>query len=215
VSTGGVSFAAMRGEIETRHELNLQRVHKLVQAYRDLAGPGPGRRSVETIDLLRAAVVFLHASLEDVLRTLLERRWPLVAAPEHFEDIPIATEPSSRQTKVTLVDLARHRGKTIDQLVQESIEAHLDRTTFNNVGDIKTALVRCGLDPRLIHPHASAIAAMMSRRHQIVHRADRRDARSAGKQTVLSLRIANRGALDHGGRCDLQFNRCGAVEAEA
>ena len=64
----------MREEIEARYVLNLQRVRKLVQVYRDLAGPGSGRRPVETVDLLRSAVVFLHAALEDVLRTLLVRR---------------------------------------------------------------------------------------------------------------------------------------------
>jgi hypothetical protein len=179
----------MRDEVEALYQLNLQRVRKLVQVYRDLAGAGPGRRAVETADVLRAAVVFLHASLEEVLRMLLVRRWALTGDAVHFEDIPIVLDPGSRQAKATLAELALHRGKTVDQLVQTSIEAHLERATFNHMGDVKTALARSGLDIDAVGPHGGAVAAMMSRRHQIVHRADRQDLGRAGKKTVASLGV--------------------------
>ena len=179
----------MRQEIETRYQLNLQRARRLVQVYRALAGPGPGRRSVETIDLLRSAVVFLHATLEDVLRALLEGRWGLLADTTLFEDIPIVLGPGVRQTKVTLSDLARHRGKTIGEIVQRSIEAHLERATFNHAGDVRTALIRSGIDPAPVSRHSRPLAAMMSRRHQIVHRADRQDIAGAGNHAGTSLGV--------------------------
>src|SRR5262245_29791393 len=84
-----VWFLRMEPELEARARRNLQRVRKLVQLYRDLAGPGRGRRPVETIDLLRSAVVFLHATLEDALRTLLVERWVLATDTSHFADLPI------------------------------------------------------------------------------------------------------------------------------
>jgi len=179
----------MREEIEARYVLNLQRVRKLVQVYRDLAGPGPGRRPVETVDLLRSAVVFLHATLEDVLRTLLVRRWVSVADPSHFEDIPVALSPESRHAKVTLADLALHRGKSVEQILQASVDAHLARATFSHVGDVRTALLRSGIDAAVLTPHARRIAATMSRRHQIVHRADRQDAGGSGNHAGASLGV--------------------------
>lgn len=179
----------MRDEIEDRYRLNLQRVRKLVDVYRELAGAGSGRRSVETGDLLRAAVVFLHASLEDVLRALLVRKWVLSSEPAHFEQIPFALGPSSRPTKVTLAELAVHRGRTVEQIIQSAIEVHLDRATFNNLSDVKIALARGGVDVGVVDPHARAVAAMMSRRHQIVHRADRRDVPGSGNHAAASLGV--------------------------
>ncbi len=42
---------------------NLDRASNLVEIYRVVYGEGKGRRNVHKIDLLRAAVVFIHASL--------------------------------------------------------------------------------------------------------------------------------------------------------
>jgi len=38
--------------------------------------PDRARQPVTEVDLLRAAVVFLHATLEDALRSALEWKWP-------------------------------------------------------------------------------------------------------------------------------------------
>lgn len=179
----------MREEIETGFRLNLQRVRKLVQVYRDLAGPGPGRRPVETTDVLRCAVVFLHATLEDLLRGLLVRRWSDASDPSAFDDIPIAVGADTRNTKVTLADLASLRGKTVAEVVQASVEAHLGRSTFNHVGEVKTALIRSGIDAGAVGPYATEIATMMSRRHQIVHRADRQDLPRPGNHFAASLGV--------------------------
>jgi len=180
----------MREEIETGFRLNLQRVRKLVQLYRDLAGSGPGRRPVETTDVLRSSVVFLHAALEDFLRSLLVRRWSGASDPSVFDDVPIAIRADTRSTRVTLAELASMRGKTVDEVVQLSLEAHLERATFNHVGDVKTALVRAGIGVAAVAPRASELAALMSRRHQIVHRADRLDVPGRGKLAAASLSVA-------------------------
>jgi hypothetical protein len=146
----------MRDEIEAGYRLNLQRVRKLVQVYRDLAVRGLGRRPVEATDVLRAAVVLLHATLEDFLRNLLVGRWALTTDTSHFEDIHVAIGPDARQAKLTLAELATLRGKTVADIVQASIEAHLDRSTFNHVGDVKTAVARSGIDAAALNPHASS-----------------------------------------------------------
>lgn len=97
---------------------------------------------------------------------------------------------NEKRDKVTLVELASLRGKSIDELVQESVEAHLARSNFNNVGDVKTAISRSGLTTLAVLPYASSLAAMMTRRHQIVHRADRREVGGSGNHAAASLGVA-------------------------
>jgi hypothetical protein len=69
----------MRTEIESRFKANLARVRQLVQTYEGLVGGGAGRSSVANTDILRAAVVLLHATMEDLIRSVSE--WKLPTAP--------------------------------------------------------------------------------------------------------------------------------------
>ena len=68
--------------------------------------------------------------------------------------------------------------------------AHLERSNFNNLADVKKALARCGIDASVVTPFTHELAAMMSRRHLIVHRADRQDAGGSGKHAAASLGAA-------------------------
>lgn len=180
----------MRDELEARYRLNLQRVRGLVASYQTLAGPGQGRRPVETIDVLRAAVVFLHATMEDVLRTLLARRLRESTDPKQFEELPVVVAPGARPLeRVKLSDLVPYRHETIDALVQRSVDAQLERSTFNNLGDVKKALLRGGIDPGFMEPFERSIAAMMKRRHQIAHRADQNEVGGSGNHMAASLGV--------------------------
>ena len=67
----------MKQDIEDRLTINLRRVRNLIARY---PATGSGRRSVEDSDLLRAAVVLLHATLEDVVRGVLEWKLPGAAS---------------------------------------------------------------------------------------------------------------------------------------
>ena len=156
----------------------------LVAVYAERAGGGPGRKPVETVDLLRASVVFLHATLEDSLRSTLTWRWPLTNSIDDLEEVPL---PGERKTRFALGELLRHRGATVDDLIRASIEDHLERSNFNDVGEVKTALRRAGIDPKIVVPYATELAAMMSRRHFIVHRADRHDPGGSGHHGATSL----------------------------
>jgi hypothetical protein len=134
-------------------------------------------------------VVFLHATLEDVLRTVLARKWPETALREHLEEIPVQVASDRRAVRLTLADLLMHRDKTVDALIRESVEQTLERSNFNNLGDVKVALSRSGLAPNLVGAYAARLAALMSRRHQIVHRADRQDAGGRGNHGAASLDV--------------------------
>lgn len=71
---------------------NIGRASNLIAASRRLADIS-GAPLAE--DVLRAATVFLHASLEEVIRNLLVLRLPNVA-PEKLDEIPLAVKTGLR-----------------------------------------------------------------------------------------------------------------------
>lgn len=150
-------------EIRARLRQNLQRVEGLGALSEWIEFPA---RS----ELLRASVVMLHATFEDVLRSILELRLP-TASPEHLGMLKFAVGERSKD-HLSMSELAKHRGKTVDQLIGERIEAYLARSNFNKIDDVVQALERARIDPNLLNPHKDALAALMQRRHWIVHRAD-------------------------------------------
>jgi hypothetical protein len=172
-------------EIRERLDSNLDRVQSLLALFDEVESKsGPTKT-----DLLRAAVVFLHATLEDVIRTGLELKLPH-ARPEHLVMLDFAVGDTTKE-KINVAQLARHRGKTIDQLLRERIDAYLERSNFNNIADVDTALERLTVERSVLDPHKDALAAMMLRRHWIVHRADRNRAMIGPGQQRTSQISAN------------------------
>lgn len=152
---------------------NLHRVQNLANVYDQIARGGSGRQPVETQDILRAAVVFLHATLEDLLRELLRQRLPEASLDtwrEELTDIPL---PGKRKgTTFNLHHLAYHRGATVDDVLSQSVDSYLDESNFNNISEIKEALRRLEVDVTLVDPHRAYLGPLMARRHQIVHQLD-------------------------------------------
>src|SRR5690554_4754107 len=178
-------------EVEERLNSNLKRVETLVKLFDDSESGG----SPTETDLLRAAVVFLHATLEDVVRSGLELRLPN-AAPEHLSMLRFAVRDEKQdevkaRDKISVSELAEHRGKTVDELIDERISAYLKRSNFNNIAELNTALRRMALDTSIINPYKPDIITMMTRRHLIVHRADYDEgaAGSGQPQTPRSLSV--------------------------
>ena len=164
----------MIDDIRSTLDQNLSRVENLVVTYESHPdAQGRGRKSAEVLDTLRAAVVFLHASLEDVLRTVA--RWKLPgASQETLNAIPLVGQgPNPR--KFYLGELTQHRGKTVDELLAESVEATLEQSNYNNTDEVASLLTAVGLDVNKLNGQFPALQQMMERRHQIVHRADRQD----------------------------------------
>ncbi len=169
---------------------NLGRANHLVRLYRDLYGKGKGRRSVHKADLLRAAVVFLHATFEDFLRTLSGIYLPTANA-KTLDDIPIAgLGEKKRPEKLLLGALAQHRGKSVDQLVDESISIYLRRTNYNDTTEVASLLKSLSIplydDLKDTFPR---LQGLMDRRHQIVHCADRLEGKAPGRQRAVSISV--------------------------
>jgi hypothetical protein len=171
---------------------NLARVESLVATYE--AHPdaqGQGRKATEVLDILRAAVVLLHATLEDVLRSVAYWKLPM-AAPDVLNTIPLVGHGSNPR-KFLLGELSGFRGFTVDDVFTASVIAYLEQSNFNNTTEIARLLDSVGIASVSVNGTFTLLQAMMERRHQIVHRADRQqsvvgsgdhEVRGINKQTV-------------------------------
>jgi hypothetical protein len=121
-------------------------------------------------DIGRAAVVFLHAALEDFMRTIVGLYLPL-AEQSVLDGIPLAGNEDGRPAKFSLGRLVVHREKTVQQVIGDSVEGYLRRLTFNNTTDIASHLRMIGFAED-VRSYYATLDSMMARRHQIVHRAD-------------------------------------------
>jgi hypothetical protein len=160
----------MKKEIQRKYELNINRVRNLVIIYDNhLSCDGKGRRSHQDTDVLRAATVMLHASLEEVLRSLAYWKLPHAKA-EILEKISLVGEKNPKNIHLGI--LSKHRGKTVDDLIKESIDASLERSNYNNTHDVFDLLKSCGISPKGLEKYWAKLEEAMKRRHHIVHRAD-------------------------------------------
>lgn len=142
---------------------NLHRVGMLVGSAAEPAGA----------DILRSAVVFLHASMEDCLRSVVAAYLPLVGE-EALNRVPLLGN-NRRVEKFQLGALARHRDASVADLIFRSVTEYAQNLTFNSTAEIVRHLDSLGfvVFPRELFPK---LDAMISRRHRIVHRADYDDA---------------------------------------
>jgi hypothetical protein len=157
--------------VRKRFEFNIKRVHGLVVIYN--AG------SKDAKDILRAAVVLLHATLEDALRGMLA--WKLPDAPmESVKGIQfngLFPDTRDRIDKISLAQLRQHRNKTVEEVCREAIVTHLSRESYNNKEDVVKALMQLGIPIKNFAAKIEAIEPAMLRRHQIVHQSDRKPAK--------------------------------------
>ncbi len=127
----------------------------------------------QPFDLLRAAVVLLHASLENFFRSILEWKLP-EASPESLAKIPLLVLKGGKAKDVfSLVDLAEFRGQSVDSVIAHSVGRYLERSNYSHVRDLLEAMKKSGIDYVIPIDRKDKLAAMMSRRHWIAHRADR------------------------------------------
>lgn len=157
-------------EIRQRVDRNLMRVATLVALYRYVRGEGKGRSHLALADILRASVVFLHATLEDFLRTLALQSLP-TSSREALDRVPLLGL-EGRAEKFSLGALSDHRGKTVDDLIRESVKAHLERSSYSSTREVATLLVHLNIDPKMVNARFADLDSLMERRHHIVHQAD-------------------------------------------
>ncbi len=160
----------MLDEIGSRFENNLRRVRNLVEIF-DRLSPEDVDREIFASDLLRASIVLLHAALEDLLRSLAEWKLP-TAAPAALASVPLQGVSDPRRTRFTMPELAKHRGRSVDDVVRDSVLFYLERSSYNDPGDVKRIVATCGGNPSVVEGFVRWMGPIMRRRHWIVHRAD-------------------------------------------
>ena len=178
----------MKAQIKEQFSENIDRVKNLVLIYEThLAGEGSGRRAHQKTDVLRAATVLLHASLEDLLRSLAYWKLPAAAA-NVLDQFPLAGNGPAM--KYSLGALAAHRGRSVDDLIKDSVDSHLERSNYNSTSEVARFLGQIALDVGPVQTHFVELDELMSRRHQIVHRADIVAAGGRGNHRVSSIGVA-------------------------
>ena len=165
--------------ITERFAGNLARVRNLIVTSGNHQIPDAHESTAVHADILRAAVVLLHATMEDLLRSLeefvLQR-----PSPETITRFRLAFPPDRSNErgveKYSLHQLAkRYPHATVEGVIRQAVDTYLGHTNYNNSDDLAEALLRIGLraDTKpLLDRLAAKLLPMMLRRHQIVHRAD-------------------------------------------
>jgi hypothetical protein len=169
-------------QVRERLALNLARVHDMIVVYRKLASD---RGDDEPTDVLRAAVVLLHATMEDVLRTL-EQLALRQASPATLKRFGIAYG-GNLPDRLTLHELAgEYVGTSVEDVIRQATRMYIERKTYNNCGELAGTLHRLRMPAKpLLDPFARDLEVMMRRRHQIVHRADL-DESASGDASALA-----------------------------
>lgn len=112
---------------------------------------------------VRASVVLLHATFEDFMRELCR------IMSKGLDERLLIKIP---QEKISLVSLAQHRGKTVEDLIFDSVSSYLDRKSLSSLNDLSYFIELLGQVPQDFEIYFPVLDRLIKRRHQIVHRAD-------------------------------------------
>ena len=151
---------------------NLARVDSLIAAAQRLQADGAGGEELHR-DVLRAATVFLHSTIEEIVRNLFLTRLPY-STPDRLNKIPLASHESTHRPKpIQLGDLAAFRGRFVENVIIESINRFVDTLNINNSDQLVQCLELADLKIDPVRPFLANVDLLMKRRHQIVHQMDR------------------------------------------
>ena len=148
---------------------SMARTESLFELYKSLSNNNNYRD-----DLLRSSVVLTHATMEDCLRTIAAYYLP-ISKEDILNKIPLtgAKDSKGQPYKFYLGELEKFKSMTIDDLIKKSVHDYISRQTYNNSKDIVSLLQDIGLKKDMFQKYYNLIDEMCTRRHQIVHRADR------------------------------------------
>ncbi len=137
-------------------------------------------------DIIRATIVFLHTSLETTLREVLRLKLKFNG---DISTIPLVNKSNSpnRKEKFSLSELAQHRGKTINDVIEESIDQYLSGISFNSTTEIADYLSRIDIPQQTLQKHYSTLNEMIERRHRIVHEGDLKRGRLSSELEAVDM----------------------------
>lgn len=151
---------------------NLVRIEHLIGAARRLhALDSTANAQVE--DVLRAAVVFMHGTLEEIIRSLYLERLPS-ASEGTLNKIPFAAHnPKHRDKCIQLGELKNFSGQYVDNVIRHSINIYVDSMSINNSDQLVASLKLAGIQTAPFNEHMQELNQLMKRRHKVAHQMDR------------------------------------------
>lgn len=153
-------------------DINIGRVNTLCILYETLQNLGVAEQSGNRLtDILRAAVVLLHSSFEEYFRNVLYELLPKNGEESDFKNISFVGSEGKRENKISIGQLIKHRSKTVDEVIQESIAETLSFTSFNDFSDICGWAEKAKINISSFSKQ-STLNKIINRRHKIVHEAD-------------------------------------------
>jgi hypothetical protein len=174
--------------IVTRMVENAHRVRYMVGLYKLLANKAKPDEQVR--DILRFSTVFIHASLEDLLRSVAALHLPH-GQKTTLDKIPLQglNHHPSRAEKFYLGDLLHFRHTTVDRIIRQSVDSYLSKVSFSSTNDIAAILIDMGFPVANFQKLWPPLAELMRRRHQIVHQADFAGRRSKKPQAISVAQV--------------------------
>lgn len=172
-------------EIESAE--NMTRVDNLLRLHEQLTSGDIGAKS-ERDEILRSAVVFLHSTIEELVRNLFIEKLPS-RGQAILDEIPFSIHISSHRAKGILLGelLEKYSGKFLENIVHESIGAYVDTMNLNDTTQLSVQLQKAGIDISEISCEFHSITELMKRRHQIVHQMDRSNALDPDKSPISEI----------------------------
>ena len=194
---------------------NIKRISSLLKIYDNIATKVQGRKGITETDILRASIVMLHASLEEVMRGFavifwIEKDSDFINKRVPFYDPENNTKKSA--DKYNLGDLCKlDRNMTIQDLLQKSVDNYIySKFTINDVkqlnSEIENIFGKDFIDTlKLLDPHQNIevgtpkrgkkrkvclhteLENFFTRRHRIVHHADINSINGQGNHTARSI----------------------------
>lgn len=177
-------------EIVEKFNENLERVDNLIDIYLNkLQGSAPGKKPIHSTDILRVAIVMLHASFEDFLRNLLILNFPKENEQE-LNKVPLKGTGDKNPSKFLLGKLIPFGSETVESIIDASVKEYAVRQSFNNNADVDSVLQKIGVNTKNIKAkYYDDLQKFIQRRHQIVHAADRLQIGTEGTVKVMSINM--------------------------
>lgn len=168
---------------------NITRVENLIDAYKTLDEANIGDLQVRK-DVLRASVVFLHSTLEEIVRNLFLLRLPN-GDPKKLNKIPFVGHESTHRPKdILLGSLKEFSGQLVDNLIFHSINNYVDTMSINGANQLADCLELVDLPIHPLRKYFTSLDDLMKRRHQIVHQMDRGNSLDPLRDPITDINVS-------------------------
>ena len=163
-------------EKEFKHTLNnLWRSRRLIDLAKETEIPEQTQN-----DLLGAAIVFLHATLEEFLRGVAIREWIKLNDEDLKNVLRKYSRLNTRNIKINLVDSVERRNATIETFIKEEIKSFVYQDmNFNSFKEVKDFLDLTRItfnenvqaELKLEEKDFTNIELLLRKRHGVAHQA--------------------------------------------